>query len=69
MTDATPTAKIQLGKETIEREVCSIEFRTRSDGQHIVTLAGGHDLSVGDEEASSVLSEYLETRLKKREKE
>ena len=70
MSEATPVAKIDLGGEVIEREVCEVRFRTSGNGKnHTVTLAGGIELTVGDETASAAMADYLEARLKEKKNE
>lgn len=56
----TPQATITVGDETITRDVCSLELRTRAEGGNILRLTGGVEIRVDDEMARAVAVEYHE---------
>lgn len=58
MSTESPTVEISVNGTTIERTVCGIEIRTRCEDGNILKLTGGVDITVSDEMANAVVSDY-----------
>jgi hypothetical protein len=56
----TPQATISVGDAKIQRDVCSLQLRTRGEDGNTLRLTGGVDICVSDEFAEEVASQYFD---------
>jgi len=57
----TPQATVSVGDGELQRDVCSLQLRTRGEDGNTLRLTGGVAIRVSDDFAREVITEYYDS--------